>query len=93
MCYADVTIRQSPGMVIIEVDRDFERFDSLLGQHSWSKFLKNPTPEDMDKSSKIFYCRFNTGRLVQKNGGSSHYGGAVLCSPMNVIDRVETRRR
>ena len=57
-------------MIIIEVDRYFERFESLLGMHSWAKFLKKPKPEDMDKASKIFYCVYNSGRLVQKNGGS-----------------------
>ncbi|KAF8484034.1 hypothetical protein DFH94DRAFT_626299 [Russula ochroleuca] len=61
-------IRQSPGMVIVEVDRYFEPFDSLLGMHSWSQFLKRPTEEDMDKSSKVFWCVYNSGRLVQKNG-------------------------
>jgi hypothetical protein len=57
-------------MVIIEVDRYFERFDSLLGMHSWSKFLKNPNGEEMDKASKVFWCHYNSGRLVQKNGTS-----------------------
>jgi hypothetical protein len=66
---ADAMIRQSPGMVIVEVDRYFEPFDSLLGMHSWSQFLKRPTEEDMDKSSKVFWCVYNSGRLVQKNGG------------------------
>lgn len=55
-------------MVIIEVDRYFERFDSLLGMHQWSSFLKNPTEEEKDKASKVFWCHYNTGRLVQKNG-------------------------
>ncbi len=59
-------------MVIIEVDRYFDRFDSLLGMHAWSSFLKNPTEEDMDKVSKVFYCHFNTSRLVQKQGKPLH---------------------
>jgi len=58
----------SPGMVIIEVDRDFEQFDSLLGMHTWSKFLLKPTEEESDKASKVFWCHYNSGRLVQKNG-------------------------
>ena len=66
---ADTTIRQSPGMVIIEVNRFFERFDSLLGMHLWSSFLKRPTEEDKGKSSNVFWCHYNSGRLVQKNGG------------------------
>ncbi|KAF8504915.1 hypothetical protein F5888DRAFT_1659857 [Russula emetica] len=58
----------SPGMVIIEVDHYFDRFDSLLGKHHWSSFLRNPTKEDGDKVSKVFWCLYNSGRLVQKNG-------------------------
>jgi hypothetical protein len=65
---ADTTRCQSPGMVIIEVDRFFDRFDSLLGMHVWTSFLKNPTEEDKDKASKVFWCHYNSGRLVQKNG-------------------------
>jgi hypothetical protein len=57
-------------MVIIGVDRDFDRFDSLLGKHEWSKFLKAPGAEDMDKASKVFWCHHNSGRLVQKHGAS-----------------------
>jgi hypothetical protein len=45
-----------------------ECFDSLLGMHLWSSFLKHPTAEDKDKASKVFWCHYNSGRLVQKNG-------------------------
>ncbi|KAH9018784.1 hypothetical protein EDB83DRAFT_173208 [Lactarius deliciosus] len=58
----------SPGMVVIEVDRDFDRFDDLLGLHDWSGFLLKPSEEQKDKSSKVFYCTYNTGRLVEKSG-------------------------
>jgi len=58
-------------MVIIEVSREFDgRFDLLLGMHKWSAFLKKPTKEEEDKASKVFHCRYNTGRLVEKNGKS-----------------------
>lgn len=70
---ADKRIYQSPGMIIIEVDRDFDRFDSLLGLHDWESFLKQPTEEDKGKASKIFWCLYNTGRLVQKNGESFRF--------------------
>jgi hypothetical protein len=56
-------------MVIIEVDRYFDRFDGLLGKHLWSSFLKHPKEEDKDKASKVFWCLYNSGRMVQKNGG------------------------
>ncbi|KAI0291245.1 hypothetical protein BC826DRAFT_484215 [Russula brevipes] len=42
----------SPGMVIVEVDRDFDRFESLLGMHAWSDFLLKPTREEEGKSSR-----------------------------------------
>ncbi|KAI9507743.1 hypothetical protein F5148DRAFT_1284822 [Russula earlei] len=63
----------SPGMVIIEVDRDFDRFELLLGMHEWSKFLKGPRNEEEGKSSKVFWCKYNTGRLVEKNGWNRVY--------------------
>ena len=55
---------------MIEVDRDFDSFDKLLGLHTWSEFLQQPSEEELDKTSKVFYCTYNTGRLVEKNGPS-----------------------
>jgi len=57
-------------MVIIEVDRDFDQFDMLLGKHEWSEFLLRPSGEEADKASKVFWCHYNSGRLVQKHGVS-----------------------
>ena len=57
-------------MVIIEVDRDYDQFDMLLGKHEWSEFLWKPSREEEDKSSKVFWCHYNSGRLVQKHGRS-----------------------
>ena len=57
-------------MVVIEVDRDFDNFDNLLGLHTWTEFLQRPSKEQLDKTSKVFYCTYNTGRLVEKNGPS-----------------------
>jgi hypothetical protein len=53
---------------VIEVDRDFDSFDRLLGLHTWSEFLQRPTKDQLDKVSKVFYCTYNTGRQVEKNG-------------------------
>jgi hypothetical protein len=55
-------------MVVIEVDRDYESFENLLGLHTWSEFLQKPNKEQLDKVSKVFYCTYNTGRIVEKNG-------------------------
>ncbi|KAF8845955.1 hypothetical protein BDN67DRAFT_960608, partial [Paxillus ammoniavirescens] len=55
-------------MVIIEVDRYFAHFDRILGEHRWSEFLQNPTQDEKDRVTRVFYCTYNTGRIVQKNG-------------------------
>ena len=83
-------MKKSPGMVVIEVDRDYDEFDNLLGQHTWSEFLKKPAKEQMDKSSKVFYCTYNTGRLVEKHGPSATCR-APLCLLTHLSRRLETR--
>jgi hypothetical protein len=48
----------------------------MLGMHSWAKVLMNPSNEESGKSSKVFWCTYNSGRLVQKHGASAiayHY--------------------
>ncbi|KAI0827749.1 hypothetical protein BC628DRAFT_1317715 [Trametes gibbosa] len=57
----------SPGSVIIEIDESFPDFKRLLGAHKWSEFLSNPRDDD-GFVSKVFYCTFNSDRVVQKNG-------------------------
>jgi hypothetical protein len=84
-------IRQSPGIVIIEVDRFFDRFDSLLGKHTWTSFLKHPKSEDEGKASKVFYCRYNSRRLVEKDG--ELFTSTPTCKVIvliSVINRVES---
>ncbi len=49
-------------MIVIEVDCEFQRFDVLLGMHSWSKFLLAPTAEEAGKSSEVFFCSYNTNK-------------------------------
>ncbi|KAF7977947.1 hypothetical protein HWV62_11802 [Athelia sp. TMB] len=51
----------APNMVIIEVKRDWDGFDRLLGEHKWDEFLRNPSPEEDTKLTQVFYCRWNTG--------------------------------
>ncbi|KZP28423.1 hypothetical protein FIBSPDRAFT_258477 [Athelia psychrophila] len=58
----------APSMVIIEVKRDWDGFDHLLGEHKWSEVLRNPSHEEEAKVTQVFYCRYNTGRNVQKHG-------------------------
>ena len=56
-------------MVIIEIKRDYAHYDRILGEHLWSEFLQKPTMEEKDRVTQVFYCTYNTGRNVQKNGG------------------------
>ena len=77
-------------MVVIEVDRDYESFENLLGLHTWSEFLQRPTQEELDKVSKVFYCAYNTGRIVEKNG-LSHVVLVVALLYLCCVRRLETR--
>jgi hypothetical protein len=61
-------------MAIIEVDKHFDPDrirDHLLGEHKWSKALRHPSLEDVDQTSRIFYCFHSNGRAVQKDGMGS----------------------
>jgi hypothetical protein len=55
-------------MVIAEVSKDYPGFDRVLGEHRWKEFLRNPSEEEAEKVTKIYYCKLNTGRQVQKKG-------------------------
>jgi hypothetical protein len=55
-------------MVIVEIQKDYNGFDRLLGEHRWSDFLRSPSDEEKDKVTKVYYCQYNTGRIVQKMG-------------------------
>jgi hypothetical protein len=59
---------KSASMVIIEIARDFDGFERLLGEHRWSELLVNPNEEEKHRVSKIYYCTYSSGREVQKNG-------------------------
>ncbi|THH16700.1 hypothetical protein EUX98_g9257 [Antrodiella citrinella] len=59
---------QSPNMVIVEIARSFGGWDSLLGEHKWNEFLRNPTPDERDRVSQIFYCTLASGQEVRDHG-------------------------
>lgn len=67
-------------MVIIEVNRDYQDFDRILGEHRWSEFLTSPTKEESGRVTQVFYCTYSTGRIVQKNGTFCAHEIAVLRS-------------
>jgi len=65
-------IHQARDTVIIEVNRDYPHFDRILGEHRWSEFLRNPSRDEKDRATQVFYCTYHTGRMVQKNGKLLH---------------------
>ncbi|KAJ3984766.1 hypothetical protein F5890DRAFT_1514549 [Lentinula detonsa] len=57
------------GMVIIEVDRAFkDEHRTLLGEHRWIEFLKQPSDEERSCCSQIFYSVYTDHRGAQKDG-------------------------
>ena len=73
---------------MIEVDRDFDSFDRLLGLHTWSEFLQRPSKEQLDKTSKVFYCTYHTGRDVEKNGPSPGVAPPLLLTHVAQVGNV-----
>lgn len=59
---------QSHNAIIVEIARDCPDIEKALGSHNWSEMLKNPNPNEKEQQSKVFHCRYNKGRDVQKNG-------------------------
>jgi len=55
-------------MVILEIEKSYKGFDSLLGEHRWNEFLSNPSDEERNCVSQVFYCLYKTDREVQKDG-------------------------
>ncbi|TFK50886.1 hypothetical protein OE88DRAFT_191365 [Heliocybe sulcata] len=58
----------SQSIVIIEVKRGFTNDRALLGAHRWQEFLRTSQADEKDRASMIYYCSYNTGRHVQKDG-------------------------
>ncbi|EKM53677.1 uncharacterized protein PHACADRAFT_148424 [Phanerochaete carnosa HHB-10118-sp] len=78
----------SPNMIIIEVMRNFPNFDRLLGEHRWSEVFQNPAPENRERVSKVFYCKYNTGREVQKYGWKCIFVREQWFSEWNPVNRL-----
>jgi hypothetical protein len=55
-------------MVIVEIDKDYQNFKGVLGEHRWVEFLKEPTPEFDERKTQVFYCLYNSDRQAQKDG-------------------------
>ena len=87
-------LSQAARMVVIEVDREFERLETLLGMHSWSEFLLAPTEEEAGKSSTVFFCTYNSAKALRDAGAwvvcrSDGCGPSDFDSSL-VIDRMES---
>lgn len=71
--------------------RPREEWRSLLGAHHWNEILISPTEHEKDKVSRVYFCMYNTGRQVQKNGRSR--SRFVTSSKVKPIFRLETDLR
>lgn len=80
-------------MIIVEIDRDFERFQAVLGRHSWSEFLLAPTEEEAGRTSEVFFCTLNTNEAVRNGGRLLRL--ALMAEILLIIivdDRLELRK-
>ncbi|OBZ69908.1 hypothetical protein A0H81_10374 [Grifola frondosa] len=59
---------RSPSMLIVEIQREVPQLENILGEHTWSEFLRNPGDQEKDRVSRLFFCTLGTGRAVQKEG-------------------------
>ena len=59
---------QSPNLLIVEVLKTCHRVNNFLGAHAWCEFLKRPLQADLERLSKVYYCKFTSDRDVQKHG-------------------------
>lgn len=50
------------------MDRSYKHFERLLGEHTWAKFLKNPTSEEKPRMTRVYYSTYASGREAQKDG-------------------------
>lgn len=58
-------------MVLIEIQRNLSLdvvSNKLLGKHDWKDFLLNPSPEEAERFSRIYYSTYSSGREAQKDG-------------------------
>ncbi|KAF8808896.1 hypothetical protein BYT27DRAFT_7188409 [Phlegmacium glaucopus] len=58
----------SRGMVLLEIKKDFVNHEWLLGEHRWSEMLTEPSAEEENRVSRIFYCFYSAGRDAEKDG-------------------------
>lgn len=60
---------QTPTTVLIEVSRDFESWERLLGEHKWSEVFRTGfSSKDADNTSMIFFSTFHDHRAAEKAG-------------------------
>jgi hypothetical protein len=57
-------------MVVAEVSKTFSQFEKVLGEHRWGEFLREPSPEERDKKTKVYYSTYTNSRALQKDGKS-----------------------
>ncbi|KAH6913896.1 hypothetical protein BKA70DRAFT_647472 [Coprinopsis sp. MPI-PUGE-AT-0042] len=56
--------------VLVEIDKK-KKPDALLAEHRWHEVLKNPTPDDEKRVSRVYYSVYGHAREAQKDGWKS----------------------
>lgn len=55
-------------MVIVEVLREYEHFDRILGEHRWDEFLRQPKADEKGRSSKVYFSTYSNYIDLKKDG-------------------------
>ncbi|KAI5889932.1 uncharacterized protein SCHCODRAFT_02630420 [Schizophyllum commune H4-8] len=57
------------GMTLIEILNECRDIGKLLlGEHRWSEMLREPTEDEKERTSRIYYSIYSTTREAQKDG-------------------------
>jgi len=62
------TSLKARGMVVAEISKSFEEFNKLLGEHSWNRFLRRSSAEEMERKSRVYFSTYSNARALQKDG-------------------------
>lgn len=54
-------------VVLLEINKKAEH-QMLLGEHKWHEMLKDPSKDDKDRVSRIYYSIYPSNRAAQKDG-------------------------
>lgn len=84
--------------MIIEVAKEYEHafngtgWKRLLGKHKWSEILTDPSPEERELESRVFFCVYSSARDVEKKGDASFASGLYVFRLLILLPPVTAPR-